>query len=82
MRFRITAEEKNLDWNSRIINLEKQENLEDWYLKINRKGLVPAIIDDGVIVTESDDIMLYLEEKYTKPRLLPEDPQGAEEVKK
>jgi len=82
MRVRITAEEKNLDWKSHIINLKKQENLEDWYLKINPKGLVPAIIDDGVIVTESNDIMLYLEEKYTKPSLLPEDPQMVEEVKK
>jgi glutathione S-transferase len=82
MRVRITAEEKNLDWDSHIINLRKQENLEDWYLKINPKGLVPAIIDDGVIVTESNDIMLYLEEKYPKPRLLPEDPQEAEEVKR
>jgi len=82
MRVRITAEEKNLDWKSHIINLKKQQNLEDWYLKINPKGLVPAIIDDGVIVTESNDIMLYLEEKYTKPGLLPKDPQSAEEVKR
>ena len=82
MRVRITAEEKNLEWNSHTIDLGKQENLEDWYLKKNPKGLVPAIIDDGVIVTESNDIMHYLEEKYPTPRLLPEDLKDAEEAKK
>jgi glutathione S-transferase len=82
MRVRIMAEEKNIPWKSHKVNLSKKENLEDWYLKINPKGLVPAIVYDGEIVTESNDILLYLEEKFPEPALIPNNNETlAEEVK-
>jgi len=76
MRVRIMAEEKNIPWKSHKVNLSKKENLEDWYLKINPKGLVPAIVYNGEIVTESNDILLYLEEKFPEPALIPTDSQA------
>ena len=41
------------------------------YLAINPMGKVPAIIDDGEIVTETGAICLYLGDKYPKAGLAP-----------
>ncbi|CUH67412.1 Tetrachloro-P-hydroquinone reductive dehalogenase [Thalassovita gelatinovora] len=81
MRVRIALEEKRLKWISHEIDLGHQENLKDWYLAINPKGLVPAIVDDGVVVTESADILYYLEDKFPEPSLLSADPTLAAEAK-
>lgn len=82
MRVRITAAEKKIAWESHVVNLMKRENLEDWFLRINPKGLVPVIICDGVVVNESNDIMLYLEDKYPDPSLIPSEADQAAQVKK
>ena len=76
----MTMEEKKLEWTPHAVNLLRQENLKEWYLKINPKGLVPAIIDNGVIVTESIDILRYIEEKYPEPALYPSDENLRNEV--
>jgi len=76
MRVRLLLEEKSIPWTSHEINLGNQENLQDWYLAINPKGLVPAIIDDGVPVTESNDILHYLEDKFPQPSFTPADPEA------
>ena len=70
MRVRLLLDEKGLDWISHPIDLGARENLEDWYLRINPKGLVPAIVDNGVPVTESCDILYYLEAEYPEPSFL------------
>jgi glutathione S-transferase len=74
MRVRLALEEKGLKWVSHEINLGQQENIQPWYLAINPKGLVPAIVHDGVPVTESNDILAYLEDKFPEPALVPSDP--------
>jgi glutathione S-transferase len=43
------------------------------YLKINPIGKVPAMIDGGVTLPESEVICEYLEEKYPQKPLLPAD---------
>ncbi len=81
MRVRIALEEKGVKWISHEVDLGHQENLQPWYLAINPKGLVPAIVDDGILVTESADILYYLEDKFPSPVLLSSDPALAEETK-
>jgi glutathione S-transferase len=81
MRVRLALEEKGLDWVSHEINLNTQENIEPWFLAINPKGLVPAIVHDGVPVTESNDILAYLEEQFPEPALVPRDPALAAQAK-
>ena len=44
------------------------------YKTINPQALVPALEDDGRILTQSLAIMEYLEERHPKPALLPADP--------
>ena len=80
MRVRLALEEKGLAWTSHEIALGRQENLQPWYMAINPKGLVPAIVDDGIPVTESNDILLYLEDKFPQPPLVSSDPALAAEA--
>jgi glutathione S-transferase len=66
-RVRLLFEEKGLDWTSHHIDLGTKENISEEYFGINPKGVVPALVHDGTVVTESNDILLYLEEKYPEP---------------
>ena len=81
MRVRLVLEEKGLEWVSHEIDLGHQENNQPWYMAINPKGLVPAIVHDGVVVTESNDIMEFLEEKFPEPALMPADQAQAAEAR-
>jgi glutathione S-transferase len=80
MRVRWLLDEKGLKWTAHHLDLGRQENLEDWYFKINPKGLVPALVDNGVPVTESNDILFYLEEKFPQPSFTPEKQSERESV--
>ena len=69
----IALEEKGLEWTPHPINLFAQENTRDKHLRINPKGLVPAMVHDGVLITESIDILRYLEDHFPEPALYPPD---------
>ncbi len=59
------------------MDLGKREQRQDWYLKINPNGRIPAIVDrdaDNFAVFESGAILIYLAEKTG--RLLPADVKG------
>lgn len=47
---------------------------DDEFLKINPIGLVPAVIDDGVVLRESNSIVRYLATKHGDGALYPTDP--------
>jgi glutathione S-transferase len=47
---------------------------DDEFLKINPIGLVPAVIDDGVVLRESNSIVRYLATKHGDGSLYPIDP--------
>ncbi len=60
-KFRIFLAVKGVDWESHEIDLMMNENLSDYYLGINPRGLFPSIVHDGDVHIESDDILTYLE---------------------
>lgn len=69
MRVRMTLEEKGLPWTSHHLDLRKKENISDDYFGINPNGLVPTLIDNGVVHIESNEIIDYLDETYPEPSL-------------
>ena len=69
MRVRMTLEEKSLPWTSHHLNTRAGEHITPEYFGINPKGLVPALVHDGDVWTESADIIRYLDETYPEPRL-------------
>lgn len=69
MRVRMTLIEKVLPWTSHHLDLKKKENISDEYFGINPNGLVPTLVDNGVVHIESNDIIDYLDETYPEPSL-------------
>lgn len=69
MRVRMTLIEKGLPWTSHHIDLRKKENISDAYFGINPNGLVPTLVDNGVVHIESNDIIDYLDRTYATPSL-------------
>jgi glutathione S-transferase len=73
----ITLEELGLDYQVHHIHMDKQEQKEPWYLKLNPNGRIPTIVDhdnDDFAVFESGAIMIYLAEKTGQ--LMPSDVNG------
>lgn len=52
------------------------------FLAINALALIPAIDDDGFIVSESNTVVRYLAAKHGRTDLLPADPKGRAEVER
>ncbi|GMH43659.1 hypothetical protein BSKO_11581 [Bryopsis sp. KO-2023] len=73
----VTLEELGVQYNVRKITLGKNEQKEDWFLKINPNGRIPALVDhsnDDFEVFESGAIMLYLCDRFDpEGKLLPKD---------
>jgi glutathione S-transferase len=46
------------------------------FLKINPIGLIPAVIDNGVVLRESNAIVRYLATKYGPEDIYPRDPRA------
>ena len=70
----ITLAEKRLAYKAVEVNLFKNEQYDPAYLKINPKGVVPSLVDDGKVVIESTLICEYLDESFPQPALVPDDP--------
>jgi glutathione S-transferase len=81
MRVRMALEEKRVPWTSHHLDLRKNETRTPEYFSINPYGLVPALVDDGVLIIESADILEYLEDKYPDPALCPPDARSRDEVR-
>ena len=69
MRVRMTLIEKGLAWTGHHLDLKLKENISDEYFGINPNGLVPTLIDVGVVHIESNDIIDYLDRTYPEPSL-------------
>jgi len=80
----IALEELGLKYDVKAIDLGKNEQKEEWFLKINPNGRIPAITDHkrgNFNVFESGAILLYLVEHYDlEGKLFPKDSNARSEV--
>ncbi len=68
---RIVMNLKGIVWESHPIDLRTQQNMDDWYLGINPRGLVPTLVHDGAVHIESNDIIAYLDRTFPGMKLIP-----------
>jgi len=74
----IALEELGLEYAVKPVSLGKLEQKEDWFLRINPNGRIPAIVDQAhndFAVFESGAILVYLASQTG--RLMPAEPQDA-----
>ncbi|MCW8328478.1 glutathione S-transferase family protein [Photobacterium sp. SDRW27] len=71
MRVRIALEEKELEWSSHLVDILKGENLTKVYMGINPNAVVPTLVNDGVVVIDSADIIDYLDKQFSPGSLRP-----------
>lgn len=64
-------EELDIDYEQCPIDLRREEQLSPEYLAINPMGKVPAIRHDGVVVTETVAICIYLADRFPAAGLAP-----------
>ncbi|MGJ8687201.1 MAG: glutathione S-transferase family protein [Spongiibacteraceae bacterium] len=77
----IALEELQLPYTLHHVSLDKGDQKQNWYVKINPNGRIPAIIDrraDNLRIFESGAILQYLAEKTGK--LIPSDVAGRSQV--
>lgn len=77
---RLCLEEKGLQWTSHPVDLLHNEHLTPEFVAINPKAVVPVLVHDGVVVTESSDIIDYVDRHFPKPPLRPSDPAELERM--
>jgi maleylacetoacetate isomerase len=77
-RVRIALNLKGIPYEQAPVHLRRGggEQLQPPYTTLNPQALVPALEDNGQILTQSLAIIEYLEEKHPNPPLLPKDPAG------
>lgn len=63
IKVRLTASALNIDYQWRIVNLRDKEQKQEWFLKINPVGKIPAMDDNGFCLFESNAICRYLCDK-------------------
>jgi len=73
-KVRLCLAEKELNWESKLVNLATNEHLTPEYLKLNPNGVVPTLVHDDAVITDSGVICEYLEDVFPETPVLPADP--------
>ena len=72
-RLRIALNLKGLNYEYVAVDLRKNEHSSAAFKAINPQGLVPALVDEDRVLTQSVALLEWLEERYPEPALLPSD---------
>ncbi len=70
-KVRLALAEKNLGYESRVVDLLAGEQTSDAYLAVNPNGVVPTLVHDGQVIVDSSVICEYLDDVFPNPPLGP-----------
>ncbi|EGF90974.1 maleylacetoacetate isomerase [Asticcacaulis biprosthecium C19] len=80
-RVRIALNLKNLPYEQVSHDLRTGEQHSAAYKALNPQGLVPALEHDGEVITQSQAILEWLDERFPEPALLPATPEARAAVR-
>ena len=80
-RARIALNLKGVDYDSRPVNLAEGAQKSAEYRALNPQGLVPLLEIDGLRLAQSLAIIVYLDQRYPEPPLMPRDPADGAHVR-
>jgi glutathione S-transferase len=72
----LTLEHKGIPYTAKRLSFDNDDTKTPEFLAINPRGKVPAIVDDGFALYESNAICEYLDEAYPEKPLMPKDAKG------
>jgi maleylacetoacetate isomerase len=72
-RVRIALNLKGVEYDSRMVNLADGQQRSEAYRALNPQGLVPMLEIDGLKLTQSLAIAVYLDQRFPDPPLVPRD---------
>lgn len=74
-RVHIALHEKNVRWDTVVVDMPRGAHRKPEYLAINPYGKVPALVEGDRRLYESSAILEYLEELHPTPPLFPRSPE-------
>ncbi|MEO6225669.1 MAG: maleylacetoacetate isomerase [Sphingomicrobium sp.] len=80
-RVRIALNLKQVDYDQRQVDLRGGGQQSEAYRALNPQGLVPMLEIDGLRLTQSLSIMVYLDQRFPEPLLMPRDPADGAHVR-
>ena len=80
-RVRIALNLKGIDYDRQSVNLAEGEQKRPEYRALNPQGFVPMLDIDGLRLTQSLAIIVYLDQKYREPPLMPAEPADGAHVR-
>jgi glutathione S-transferase len=75
-KVRVVLAEKDLEYETHLVDLRAGAQRTPEFLKLNPYGKVPVLIDEETVVYDSTIINEYLDDEYPIPQLLPDDSAG------
>lgn len=75
-KVRVALALMGLEYESRMLDLQKGDQFKPDYRALNRNAVVPTLVDDGLVVIESSIIIDYLDRVHNGGRLTPGDRAG------
>lgn len=81
-KVRMALKEKAIPWNEKYVDIHKSEQFDPEFLKLNPKAVVPVLVHDHTVVTESTLIIEYLEEVFPENPIFPKSASGKVQVRK
>jgi glutathione S-transferase len=79
-KVRIALYEKDQNVTEHLLTLQGDQN-DPAYMKLNPNGVVPTLVHDGNVITESSLILYYIDETFSDTPLMPKTPVARHRVR-